>query len=144
MFLIEELKIQLGSPFHALHKLTWTSRHLDPWTLKKTCSARNHVRPQHLTPLTFWILWKKMRYPTANNTWSTWLILHKHLPSNSHIEQLCMSLWHFFFKQNIDWTKTHTSWWFFTNPSEKYVRQIGSFPQGSGVNIKKYVKPTTT
>ena len=24
------------------------------------------------------------------------------------------------------------SWWFFTNPVEKYDRQIGSFPQFSG------------
>ena len=28
-----------------------------------------------------------------------------------------------------------------TNPSEKYDRQIGSFPQGSGVKIKNWFKP---
>ena len=33
-----------------------------------------------------------------------------------------------------------TSWWFFTNPSEKYARQFGSFPQFSGEN-KTYLKP---
>ena len=26
-------------------------------------------------------------------------------------------------------------WWFFAHPFEKYVRQIGSFPQISGMNI---------
>ena len=26
---------------------------------------------------------------------------------------------------------TCSSWWFFTNPFEKYLRQIESFPQGS-------------
>ena len=26
-----------------------------------------------------------------------------------------------------------------TNPSEKYARQIGSFPQGSGWNFQKYL-----
>ena len=38
-----------------------------------------------------------------------------------------------------DWT----GWWFFTNPFEKYARQIGSFPQGSGWKFQKYLKPTT-
>ena len=36
--------------------------------------------------------------------------------------------------------KETPSWWFFTNPSEKYARQVGSFPQ-VGANIKKYLKP---
>ena len=35
--------------------------------------------------------------------------------------------------------KIISSWWFFTNPFEKYARQIGSFPQVE-VDIKKYVK----
>ena len=32
------------------------------------------------------------------------------------------------------------SWWFFTKPSEKYGRQIGSSPQGAKGENKKYLK----
>ena len=38
--------------------------------------------------------------------------------------------------------RTGYSWWFFTNPSEKYARQIGSFPQFSGWQYKIF--ETTT
>ena len=39
------------------------------------------------------------------------------------------------------WKNTKTSWWFFTNPFEKYARQIGSFPQGSGWKLKMFELP---
>ncbi len=44
--------------------------------------------------------------------------------------------------RELEWRKNHCvreKWWLvggWTNPFEKYARQIGSFPQGSGVKIK--------
>ena len=38
-------------------------------------------------------------------------------------------------QQNRCLVASYSSWWFFTNPSEKYARQIGSFPR-IGVKIK--------
>ena len=31
-----------------------------------------------------------------------------------------------------------TSWWFLTNPSQKYARQFGSFPPIFGMNINNF------
>ncbi len=43
--------------------------------------------------------------------------------------------------QSINQRNDMASWWFFTNPFEKYARQIGTFPQGSGWQFQKCLKP---
>ncbi len=35
-------------------------------------------------------------------------------------------------------------WWFFTNPSQKYARQIGSFPHQNRDENKTYLKPPSS
>ena len=113
--------------------------HLACFLKQKSCKPVPPLPPQkkHIPPL------KKIQHPEFPDALPHPHLLKKWPPKK--LERLSigqqvqeLESWDFF-----RWKR----WWLrcsgWTNPFEKYVHQIGSYPQGLGLNIKKQSEKTT-
>ena len=132
---------------------TWKSLRIEPRVLQPTSipSTKNLAKLKYFTNLGFpeirgfpllsqcevAIIWPEKMETSVPHLWKA---PGKCLTKGSWIDP-GISFRDRFTPRNADATyrfcpKRLTSWWFFTNPFEKYVRQIGSFPQvGMKINI---------